>query len=280
MIEEDSMESLLESLADEDMHVRIFTIDAIVDNQNRIAAIPELNRLLLEDKKEVRIKVAWALGKIADPRSVEVLVKSLNDTEWEVRRNAVRALGELMALEEMSSLVKMLEDIHWEVRAEAVVVLEYLGWVPATKKERVLILIAKEKWEDIFELDELDEDLLIVFLQDSECEIKSKISWILGELQSSSAVEPLYQLLLKDKYQEVKENAAIALGKIGGQSVLNLLQDALKSEDWFIRKCATSALGYTKDSIALELLQQLVKDGNRFVSESAQEALDRIQSKG
>jgi len=59
-----------------------------------------------------------------------------------------------------------------------------------------------------------------------------------------------------------------------------LLQDALKSEDWFIRKCATSALGYTKDSIALELLQQLVKDGNRFVSESAQEALDRIQSKG
>ncbi len=278
MIEEDAMESLLESLMDKDFHVRIFTIDTIVDNQNNQLALPHLMKLLVEDVKEVRIKAAWALGKIGDKAATEVLVSSLNDQEWEVRRNSIRALGELMALDEISAIVNKLEDLNWEVRAETVVVLEYLGWVPANEREKTLEIIAKERWDDLFTLENLDEDLLIYFLKDSDSEIKSKLSWILGELQTSRAIDSLYDLLMKDKYQEVKENAAIALGKIGGNEVLKLLQEALQNDEWFIRKCATSALGYSKDSVAFEILKQLVNDGNRFVSDSAKEAIERIKT--
>ena len=278
MIEEDDINSLLESLMDKDMHVKIFTLDAIVDNHNNVLAVPALLRLLVEDVKEVRAKTAWVLGKIGDKRAIDALTLSLTDEEWEVRRNAVRALGELMAFDTIPQLVKMLEDFNWEVRAESVVVLEYLGWVPSNEREKILILIGKEKWDEIFSFDELDEDLLLKFLKDSDPEIKAKISWLLGELQSGIAIDSLYQLLLSDKFQEVKESAAIALGKIGGKKVIELLKNALQNDDWFIRKCATSALGYTKDSVAFELLNQLVNDGNRFISSSAKEALERIKS--
>ncbi len=76
-----------------------------------------------------------------------------------------------------------------------------------------------------------------------------------------------------------KEQAANAMGKIGGENVIKLLQNALKNSDWFIRKCATSALGYTRDQIAFEMLKHLVNDGNRFVSESAKEAIERHKSR-
>ena len=278
MIEEDDMTSLLESLKDKDSHVRIFTIDTIVDNQNNHLAVPQLMKLLAEDVKEVRIKVAWALGKIGAPKAIDALVQSLRDQEWEVRRNSVRSLGELMAMEEIPEIVKRLEDLNWEVRAETVVVLEYLGWNPTNEREKALMLIGKERWEELFNLQELDENLLINFLKDPDSEIKSKLSWMLGELQTSKAITPLFQLLIKDKYQEVKESAAIALGKIGGGESINLLKKALQNDDWFVRKCATSALGYSRDSVSFELLEHLVNDGNRFVSESAKEALERIKT--
>jgi len=92
----------------------------------------------------------------------------------------------------------------------------------------------------------LNADLLLGFLDDSDRETRNKIAWILGELQTPKAIDSLYYLLREDKYQEVKEKAAIALGKIGGGKVLDLLKEALKEDDWFIRKCATSALGYSK----------------------------------
>lgn len=278
MIEEDDISSLLESLQEEDLHVRIFTIDAIVDNHNKKLAVPQIMKLLREDVKEVRIKAAWALGKIGEKTAISALIEALNDQEWEVRRNSVRSLGELMAFDEITSIVKMLEDLNWEVRAETVVVLEYLGWVPTNERERVLVLIGKEKWEDLSQVENLDGDLLIYFLKDSDSEIKAKLTWILGELKTNKAIVPLYKLLMQDKFQQVKENAAIALAKIGGEKVLHLLQEALQSEDWFIRKCATSALGYLEHSVAFELLNQLAEDGNRFVSESAKEALKRIKN--
>ena len=276
MIEEDDLDSLLESLKDEDSHVRIFTIDSIVDNQNNKKAVPTLIKMLSQDVQEVRTKITWALGKIGELSAVESLVEALKDEYWEVRRNALRSLGELMALDAIPAIVKKLEDLNWEVRAESIVVLEYLG---SNDKEKNLALIAKEKWEDILQLENLDENLLISFLDDPDNEIKSKLSWILGELQSSNAIEPLYSILLNDRFQEVKESAAIAMGKIGGEKVIKLLTKALNSKDWFIRKCATSALGYSTDSTAFEILKQLVNDENRFVSESAKEALVRIKTK-
>jgi len=279
MIEDDDVESLLESLKDEDFHVRIFTINSIVDNPGKKQTVSVLIKMLKEDVALVRGRIAWALGKIADERTINPLILALNDEEPEVRKNATRSLGDMMVFDAIPSLVNKLEDTSWEVRSESIVVLEHLGWVPSSEKEEALSLIAKERWEKLLEQENLDEQLLEYFLDDPDKDVRSKIAWILGEIRNNSSIKPLFNLLMNDNFQDVKEQAASAIGKIGGDEGLSLLKQSLESENWFIRKCATSALGYSSDILVINILENLIEDDNRFVSESAKEALERIKSK-
>ncbi len=279
LIEDDDVESLLESLKDEDLHVRIFTINSIVDNPRSKQTIPTLIKLLKEDVALVRSRIAWAMGKIKDTRSIKPLIKALNDEDADVRKNATRSLGEMMAFDAISTLVDKLEDSSWEVRAEAIVVLGDLGWVPSSKTDLILSLIAKEKWDQILEQEDLDLTLIQHFLDDPDKDVRSKVAWILGELRSLDSLDSLFKLLMNDNFQEVKEQASAAIGKIDGDKGLALLKQALASDNWFIRKCATSALGYTQDVLVIKLLEELVEDDNRFVSESAKLAIEQIKSK-
>ena len=279
MIENDDVDALLESLKDEDYHVRIFTINSIVDNPGMKQTVPVLIKMLKEDVTLVRSRIAWALGKIGDERTINPLILALNDEEPDVRKNATRSLGDMMVFDAIPTLVNKLEDTSWEVRSESIVVLEHLGWVPSSEKEEVLSLIAKEKWEKLLEQENIDEQLLEYFIDDPDKDVRSKIAWILGEIRSNSSVTLLFNLLMNDNFQDVKEQAASAIAKIGGNEGLTLLKQALESENWFIRKCATSALGYSRDILVVDILENLLEDDNRFISESAKEALERIKSK-
>lgn len=279
MIENDDVDALLESLKDEDHHVRIFTINSIVDNPGMKQTVPVLIKMLKEDVTLVRSRIAWALGKIGDERTINPLILALNDEEPDVRKNATRSLGDMMVFDAIPTLVNKLEDTSWEVRSESIVVLEHLGWVPSSEKEEVLSLIAKEKWEKLLEQENIDEQLLEYFIDDPDKDVRSKIAWILGEIRSNSSVTLLFNLLMNDNFQDVKEQAASAIAKIGGNEGLTLLKQALESENWFIRKCATSALGYSRDILVVDILENLLEDDNRFISESAKVALERIKSK-
>ena len=279
MIENDDVDALLESLKDEDYHVRIFKINSIVDKPGMKKTVQVLIKMLKEDVTLVRSRIAWALGKIGDERTINPLILALNDEEPDVRKNATRSLGDMMVFDAIPTLVNKLEDTSWEVRSESIVVLEHLGWVPSSEKEEVLSLIAKEKWEKLLEQENIDEQLLEYFIDDPDKDVRSKIAWILGEIRSNSSVTLLFNLLMNDNFQDVKEQAASAIAKIGGNEGLTLLKQALESENWFIRKCATSALGYSRDILVVDILENLLEDDNRFISESAKEALERIKSK-
>jgi HEAT repeat protein len=279
MIEDDDVEALLESLKDEDLHVRIFTINSIVDNPGKKQTVSVLIKMLKEDVALVRSRIAWALGKIGDEKTIDPLILALSDEEPEVRKNATRSLGDMMVFEAIPSLVNKLEDTSWEVRSESIVVLEHLGWIPSSEKEKALSLIAKEKWGKLLEQENLDVQLLEYFIDDPDKDVRSKIAWILGEIRSDSSIILLFNLLINDNFQDVKEQAASAIGKIGGNEGLSLLKQALESENWFIRKCATSALGYSRDILVVDILENLLEDDNRFISESAKESLERIKSK-
>jgi len=271
------MKYLLESLKDKDPHIRIFTINSIVDNKDKHEALPAIIKLLFDDEPAVRRRAAWALGKIKDLSSFESLIQALNDIDTDVRKNAIRSLGELLAFDSIPNLISKLEDENWEVRAEAAVVLEYLGWNPKNKEENTIQLIARGKWDQLAKLNELNADLLLKFLNDSDRETRSKISWILGEFKEEKVVQSLFDLFMTDGFQDVKESASIALGRIGGKAALDLLLVALHDEDWFIRKNAATALGYVKDKSSMAALEELLKDDNTFVSRSAKEALKRIK---
>ncbi len=279
MLDEDDMKYLLESLMDEDPHVRVFTINSIVDNSKRESAVDAVINSLLDDNAEVRARAAWALGKIQSKSAIESLIQSLNDDDYNVRKNSLRSLGELVAIDSIQNILTKLEDKHWEVRNEAAVVLEYLGWVPGNDKETAYNLIAKGRWGNVLQIENLSVELLFPFLNDENSEVQGYIAWILGEKRNSLAVQPLYDLLMTAKLHDVKEKVSVAIGKIGGKEAVELLQVALHDPNWFIRKCAVTSLGLIKDKSIIEILKLHINDSNRFVSQSAREALERIDEK-
>ena len=279
MLDEDDMKYLLESLMDKDPHVRVFTINSIVDNSKRESAVDAIINTLLDDDGEVRARAAWALGKIQSKNAIEPLIQSLNDDNYNVRKNGLRSLGELVAIDSIQEILKKLEDNHWEVRNEAAVVLDYLGWVPSNDKETAYHFIAKGRWENVLQIENLPVELLFPFLKDENNEVQGHIASILGKKRNSLAVQPLYDLLMTAKLHDVKEKASAAIGRIGGKEAVELLQVALHDSNWFIRKCAVTSLGLIKDKSAIEPLKLLTSDANRYVSQSAREALKRIDEK-
>ncbi|MBY8999951.1 MAG: HEAT repeat domain-containing protein [Candidatus Heimdallarchaeota archaeon] len=279
MLDEDEMKYLLESLKDKDPYLRVFTINSIVDNSKREEALDTLINSLLDENAEVRARAAWALGKIKNKRASEPLIQSLNDDDFTTRKNSLRSLGEIVALEAIQEIENKLEDRHWEVRNEAAVVLDYLGWVPNSTDQRTYHLIAKGRWQEVLKIEDLSIELLFPFLKDEDNEVQRRIAWILGEKKDERAVQPLYDLFMTAKLHDVKEKSSLAIGSIGGTKAVELLQVALHDSNWFIRKCAATSLGLIKDKSAIEPLKLLTSDTNRFVSQSAREAIKRIDEK-
>ncbi|MCG3226654.1 MAG: HEAT repeat domain-containing protein [Candidatus Heimdallarchaeota archaeon] len=277
MLDEDDINRLIESLKDEDPHLRIFTINSIADNKDREEAIPILIKLLYDDESSVRSRAAWALGKIGSLKAMSELLELITDQDKDVRKSVVRALGDIQAFDAIPEIVKALEDEDWEVRAETAVVLEYFGWIPSNRKEEILNLISKEKWEELLKLENLEIQQILVFLEDNDKDIRAKSAWVLGEIKSPKSIQSLFDLFMIDINQEVKESSAHSLSRIGGKEVVELLVVALHDQDWYIRKIAASALGNLQDPSSIEPLRRLLNDNNTFVKKTAEKALKKFQ---
>ncbi|MGA7076414.1 MAG: HEAT repeat domain-containing protein [Halobacteriota archaeon] len=73
--------------------MRLFKPD--VDKLRARNDVDGLIKALDDTSAEVRIKAAYALGKIGDSRAVEPLIRALDDAAPEVRTGATYALGEI-----------------------------------------------------------------------------------------------------------------------------------------------------------------------------------------
>ncbi len=276
MLDEDDIATLVESLDGADPLLSMYTLEAIVDNKNRTKAVETLIKLLRDEESAVRAKAAWALGKIKDKRAVAPLIKQLNDASGVVRKSVIRALGELWALESKPVLLALLLDNSWEARSESAVVLEYMGWKPSDKTENVLLLIAKEKWSEIVKLEKFNIDILVRFLGDSDKEIRKQIAWSLGEIGNPKAIQPLYDLMMTEDIHDVIETASKSLGKIGGESVMNLLHVAIHDSNWYVRKCAAETLGTFGTPKSVAPLLEMVDDESLYVQKAVKMVLNDI----
>ena len=87
-----------------------------------IADPAALDVLLSKSGGEQRAEVFLALGKIRDPRAEAVLLKGLGDSDWRGRMNAAMALGPLGGPEAAAALKRTLNDeVHvvreWSARS-------------------------------------------------------------------------------------------------------------------------------------------------------------------
>ncbi|MCX7973679.1 MAG: HEAT repeat domain-containing protein [Candidatus Aminicenantes bacterium] len=87
----------------------------------------ELLPLATHSDKEVRIKVARALGRLLIPESYPVLLRLLEDEAWEVQAQAAKSLGKLKNPEAIPYLSQGLTSPFFHVRRNSAYALAMMG---------------------------------------------------------------------------------------------------------------------------------------------------------
>jgi nitrite reductase/ring-hydroxylating ferredoxin subunit len=78
----------------------------------------------LDDRDSVvRLRAAWALGRIGDERAVKKLILTLRDGDWSVRMRAAEARETLRAHQATDELLFLLRDKNADVRRHAIAAL-------------------------------------------------------------------------------------------------------------------------------------------------------------
>jgi hypothetical protein len=98
-----------------------------------VGAIPlrslyqDIVRFAGHPEKEIRIKVARALGHLRIPESLDILIALAEDEAWEVNAQAMKSLGKLGDLRAAEVLIKAMFSPFWHVRLNAGQALAGLG---------------------------------------------------------------------------------------------------------------------------------------------------------
>lgn len=189
--------------------------------------------LLKDPDWVVRREAAITLGEMGDERCAEPLCRALYDGDWQVREVAIDALGQIGS-PAVEQLIKLLRD--WDVRKYAIIALGKI------RDERVL-------------------DPLMHQLRNEE--FKEYATNALVEV-GQPAVPRLIDAL-KDKDDNVRKQAVLALGRIKQPEAIDPLIAMLTDNDWYTRLTAAAALEAIGDERGREAIKPLMKDQDMVV---------------
>jgi HEAT repeat protein len=203
---------------------------------------------------------------------VQPLVESLEDDDGDVREGAAGAL-ENMGKPATEPLVAVLESRNGVVRKKAADILTKVGWKPSNTKEKVLLLIANQKWDAIVKTGTPAIPSLTVTLKDKDSKIRK------------NAADTLEKIGWHPSTEEEKGSFLLAnqnlddLSKMGSSGT-DLLIIALQDNDADIRKKALRALGKTGDTRGIPAIVASLNDENPDIRLESAAALKRIGDKG
>ena len=189
--------------------------------------------LLKDPDWVVRREAAITLGEMGDERCAEPLCRALYDGDWQVREVAIDALGQIGS-PSVEKLIKLLRD--WDVRKYAIIALGKI------RDERVL-------------------DPLMHQLRNEE--FKEYATNALVEV-GQPAVPRLIEAL-KDKDDNVRKQAVLALGRIKQPEAVDSLIAMLTDKDWYTRLTAAAALEAIGDERGRDAIKPLMKDQDMVV---------------
>jgi HEAT repeat protein len=186
---------------------------------------------LLSDRSEfVRRETAYALGKVGSPQVVSQLINLLQkDKDLEVRTASAFALGQIGDVSAINELVKILQRKPKEKEeflrrssarsigqiAQFIQTLETPKTTPEDFLPRKYHEIEKPRYENLVET-------FPVF--------RSAINVLTNSLKN------------KKESRDVKREAAFALGEIGNETAIPVLQANLNGEDYYLAEIAEQSL--------------------------------------
>ena len=209
---------------------------------------------------QVRHNAAIALGKLGNKKAFEALKVALHDSNSYIRSAAAIALGELGDKNAVGILCKAIKDKDASVSSQAAFSLAKIS-------------------------DKSITDFLINLLQHERDYVRFNALSVLGSLKDERSIPSIIKVLEDDKSNWVRsEGAAIALGKMGGQRVVNPLTTALCDQNDSVRFYSALALGWLGNLAALPALQQIyendtgsIRGGYDSIKDAAYEAIKNIK---
>ena len=186
---------------------------------------------LLSDKKElVRRETAYALGKVRNQGAINPLIQILQkDKVLEVRNASVVALGEIGDVSAVAEFVKLLQKKPNDKEA-------FLRRSAARSIGQIAQVIQTDKVKVITPEDFLPEKYKVV-------ETPKYANLIETFPTFHPANDVLIQTLQNPKEtDDVKREAAFALGAIGDVSAIPILQKHLDAKDYYLAQICQAAL--------------------------------------
>jgi HEAT repeat protein len=119
-------EALLRMLGDPEAAVRLETLDALADLEDKALA-GEITNLLADPSAEVREEAIDTLAELGAEGEATAIAGLLGDPESQVREEAANALGELKNSAAAPALIAALQDTSEDVRGEAIASLGEIG---------------------------------------------------------------------------------------------------------------------------------------------------------
>lgn len=211
----------------------------------------------------------------------DAVLRDLQSGVKGIRVEAAKALGELGVPEASGALfAAMRTDREEDVRRAAAQALDKLGWIPRNEEERVVYLIARERWNECLEVGPTGIRALIDVhrLQNGKWrnDPASQAQEVLAAA-GAAAVEPLIDALT-DEDSWTRVYAADVLGRIGDRRAAVPLLAALESENEYVVMATAEALVSLRDTGAAPTLISVLEDKGResWRREQAAELLGKL----
>lgn len=258
-----AMTAFLLDLIEERAAPNAAVIDRLCEVIGQTLAYPLIQRLCVAETLQNRKALANALTKTGEA-GTPALVAMLRDERWYVVRNMVTILGEITSAEAVKALQSTAKHPEAKVRKEVV---KSLLKIAPRAGEAILITM----------LDDVDRDVVrqVIF---SLGMLRSRIA-VKPLLEIVTAADAFL------KEVDLKKQSVAALGRIGDHEATGPLMDILVTRGWLaprrwteLKVAAATALGQMGDESALPLLQRLAKHDTPVgeACADAAETLERI----
>ena len=220
--------------------------------------IESAKRMLTSRSAVRRARAAYLIGLVRDSDSVALVLPLLGDPHADVRLVAARSLGAIGEPSAASGVLDALRTNHGQMGLPA--------WVAA---EALLAMGAQIA------------PALQIGLASEDPAVRNVCAIVAAHAAFSSTAPQLRILLASDSEGDVRANAAVALGRIGGaDDFAVLVRHTDASEATVLRRTCATALGDLGQREGVETLAVLLGDGDRRLAQLAADALVRIGSEG
>ncbi len=247
----EEIEFLLNGLTSEKKSIRGFSAIALGAVGEKQSAAELTTAYEKEECLDVKLSILWALRKIRNPKSIELLEKATKDNSAEIRSLSVTSISQLKDEKYIELILSMVNDPEAIVRSSAILGLKNFMNDRIIKKTRN-------------------------FVNDKDRNVRLNLIYAFRGTKSNLIVDPLIDLS-KDKDAGIRESAAFYLGDIGNEKCVDALLSLLKDKEGSVRSIAIRILSRINVSLYFSHFSSLLTDPNSSVRFSAEKALSKIR---